>query len=159
MGGISLRQLPPSANPFSKCPFKLQKWDLKAFKNRRLKGCFKAFSPKRGLVFAVKGASPLPPPPPALAPLFSWVAVEVVLKIPERGGLPGGGGGPVSTGNLGGGAEAPFTVKMSPLFGENAFLAHWNRSDFCDWRLRCPSRTPESQRFPSQEKAMLHCDI
>ena len=30
----------------------------------------------------------------------------------------------MSTGNLGvggGGAEAPFTVKMGPLFGENAF--------------------------------------
>ena len=26
-------------------------------------------------------------------------------------------------------------------------------------RLRCPSRTPETQRFPRQEKAMLHCDL
>ena len=37
-------------------------------------------------------------------------------------------------------------------------LAHRNRSDFCDLRLRCPSRTPEIARFPRQEKAMLHCD-
>ena len=37
-------------------------------------------------------------------------------------------------------------------------LAHRNRSDFCDLRLRCPSRTPEIVRFPRQEKAMLHCD-
>ena len=40
-------------------------------------------------------------------------------------------------------------------------LAHRNRSDFCDLRLRCPSQTPpqKSQRFPRQEKAMLHCDL
>ena len=38
-------------------------------------------------------------------------------------------------------------------------LAHGNRSDFCDLRLRCPSRTPEIVRFPRQEKAMLHCDL
>ena len=37
-------------------------------------------------------------------------------------------------------------------------LAHRNRSDFCDLRLRCPPRTPEIARFPRQEKAMLHCD-
>ena len=39
------------------------------------------------------------------------------------------------------------------------FLAHRNRSDFCDLRLRCPSRTPEIARFPRQEKVMLHCDL
>ena len=39
------------------------------------------------------------------------------------------------------------------------FLAHRNRSDFCDLRLRCPSRTPEIARFPKQEKAMPHCDL
>ena len=36
------------------------------------------------------------------------------------------------TGNLGGGgggAEAPFTVKMSPLFGENALRAIGQRSE------------------------------
>ena len=38
-------------------------------------------------------------------------------------------------------------------------LAHRNRSDFCDLRLRCPSRPPEIARFPRQEKAMLHCDL
>ena len=38
-------------------------------------------------------------------------------------------------------------------------LAHRNRSDFCDLRLRCPSRTPEITRFQRQEKAMLHCDL
>ena len=37
-------------------------------------------------------------------------------------------------------------------------LAHRNRSDFCDLRLRCPSRTPEIARFPRQETAMMHCD-
>ena len=40
-----------------------------------------------------------------------------------------------------------------------ATLAHRNRSDFCDLRLRCPSQTPEIARFPKQEKAMLHCDL
>ena len=39
------------------------------------------------------------------------------------------------------------------------FLAHRNRSDFCDLRLRCPSRTPEMARFPKQEAAMMHCDL
>ena len=38
-------------------------------------------------------------------------------------------------------------------------LAHRNRSDFCDLRLRCPSQTPEIVRFPRKEKAMLHCDL
>ena len=38
-------------------------------------------------------------------------------------------------------------------------LVHRNRSDFCDLRLRCPSRPPEIARFPRQEKAMLHCDL
>ena len=38
-------------------------------------------------------------------------------------------------------------------------LAHRNRSNFCDLRLRRPSRTPEIARFPKQEKAMLHCDL
>ena len=38
-------------------------------------------------------------------------------------------------------------------------LAHRNRSDFCDLRLRCPSQTPEISRFPRQDKAMLHCDL
>ena len=38
-------------------------------------------------------------------------------------------------------------------------FVHRNRSDFCDLRLRCPSRTPEIARFPRQEKAALHCDL
>ena len=38
-------------------------------------------------------------------------------------------------------------------------LAHRNRSDFCDLRLRCPSRTPEIARLPRPEKAMPHCDL
>ena len=38
-------------------------------------------------------------------------------------------------------------------------LAHRNRSDLCDLRLRCPSRTPEIARFPRQEKEKLHCDL
>ena len=36
-------------------------------------------------------------------------------------------------------------------------LAHWNCSDFCDCDAH---RGPQkSQRFPRQEKAMLHCDL
>ena len=38
--------------------------------------------------------------------------------------------------------------QLCSMFG----LAHRNRSDFCDLRLRCPSRTPEIARFPTQEK-------
>ena len=39
-------------------------------------------------------------------------------------------------------------------------LAHRNRSDFCDLRLRCPSRTPEIAPFSRhQETAMPHCDL
>ena len=38
-------------------------------------------------------------------------------------------------------------------------LAHRNRSDFCDLRLRCPSQTPETARFARQETAMMHCDL
>ena len=46
----------------------------------------------------------------------------------------------------------------SPGYSYN-YLAHRNRSDFCDLRLRCPSRTPDIARFPRQQKAMLHCDL
>ena len=46
------------------------------------------------------------------------------------------------------------------LPGQPSCLAHRHRSDFCDLRLRCPSRTlRKSQRFPRQEKAMLRCDL
>ena len=38
-------------------------------------------------------------------------------------------------------------------------LEHRNRSDFCDLRLRCPTRTPDIARFRREEKAMLHCDL
>ena len=39
-------------------------------------------------------------------------------------------------------------------------LAHRNRSDFCDLRLRCPSRTPENRAISeTQETAMMHCDL
>ena len=51
--------------------------------------------------------------------------------------------------------ERPGSELKCPI--EN--LAHRNRSDFCDLRLRCPSRTPEIARFPKQEKAMSHCDL
>ena len=39
-------------------------------------------------------------------------------------------------------------------------LAHRNRSDFCDF-CDCDAhpRPQKSQRFPRQEKAMLHCDL
>ena len=44
-------------------------------------------------------------------------------------------------------------------FWSQSGLAHRNRSDFCDLRLRCPSRTPEIARFPRPETAMMHCDL
>ena len=82
----------------------------------------KAFSPKKGLVFAVNGASAPPPPPPTPRPppLFSWGAVGVLLKIPGGGGSSrrggGGGEGPgVCTGNLGGGGRG----RRGPIYREN----------------------------------------
>ena len=92
----------------------------------------KAFSPKRGLFFAVKGASAPPPPNPKLQPRplappppspkrGRW---GVVLKITGGGGVfqeKGGGEGPgLSTGNLGvgGGGEGrgPFYREKEPPF-------------------------------------------
>ena len=53
-----------------------------------------------------------------------------------------------------------FLKNLGPLWQPGVYnLAHRNRSDFCDLRLRCPSRTPEIARFPRQDKAMLHCDL
>ena len=116
--------------------------NVRAIRANRLKPAIhnpegpKAFSPKKGLVFAVNGASAQPPParptpgpspPPTLSPGRRWG----LLKIPGGGGVSrrerGGGGegqGRVwGTLGGGGGAEAPFTAKTSPFFGENAFPA------------------------------------
>ena len=41
---------------------------------------------------------------------------------------------------------------------ESRTLANFHKN-FCDLRLRCPSRTPEIARFPKQETAMMHCDL
>ena len=49
--------------------------------------------------------------------------------------------------------------RVSAFYAPSKRLAHQNRSDFCDLRLRCPSRTPEIARSPRQGKAMLHCDL
>ena len=94
----------------------------------------KAFSPKRGLVFAVNGARrprrSLPPPQKnsprtplaATAPPPSPLLEEpppppgIFSKTPTA---RKGGGGRVAGGG-GGAAEAPFTAKTSPFFGENA---------------------------------------
>ena len=58
---------------------------------------FKAFSPKRGLVFAVNGASAPPPPVPRPPPLLSpgGAVGGFTVKIPGRGGVSSrrGGGG------------------------------------------------------------------
>ena len=60
---------------------------------------------------------------------------------------------------------APFAridsqIRANRLILMNRFSwAHRNRSDCCDLRLRCPSRTPVIARFPKQEKAMPHCDL
>ena len=53
-------------------------------------------------------------------------------------------------------------TERNPSLGPRShynILAHRNRSDFCDLRLRCPTWTPEIARFQRQEKAMLHCDL
>ena len=94
----------------------------------------KAFSPKKGLVFAVNGPrrpSPPPPPPPTPRPrpppLFPGGRGGFTENprgggsFQERGG--GGGGQGCARGIWGGGAggaEAPFTAKTSPFCGENA---------------------------------------
>ena len=67
-------------------------------------------------------------------------------------------------GHSGKSSEFPETLGKSdslPATCQNClqFLAHRNRSDFCDLRLRCPSRTPEIARFPRQDKALLHCNL
>ena len=86
---------------------------------------FKALLPKRGLVFAVNGASAPPPHPRPLAPapppfLLGGGAGAGLLKIPGGGGLPGrggGGGGPgVCTGNFGGGCRGPIYRENEPRF-------------------------------------------
>ena len=56
----------------------------------------------------------------------------------------------------GGGSLVFFSFWPCYMFWD---LAHRNRSDFRDLRLRCPSRTPKIARFLRQEKAMLHCDL
>ena len=57
------------------------------------------------------------------------------------------------------GGEGGVVVFLRSWAGGVVVLAHRNRSDFCDLRLRCPSRTPEIARFPRQETAMMHCDL
>ena len=96
----------------------------------------KAFSLKRGLIFTVNGASSppplqIPPPPPPL----TWETPPLGFSVkppppPQNKGGAGargrraGGRGRGAGGWGGGGAEAPFTAKTSPLFGENAFKGH-----------------------------------
>ena len=81
----------------------------------------KAFSPEKGLVFAVNGVSAPPPPkfpvhaPGPLPPLsLSWgLSVKPPPPPRRKGGRGrGAGGGP--------GAEASFTAKTSPFFGSKA---------------------------------------
>ena len=57
------------------------------------------------------------------------------------------------------GSGVPGHPRVVSIQGRFLALAHRNRSDFCDLRLRCPSRTPEIARFLRQEKTMLHCDL
>ena len=57
------------------------------------------------------------------------------------------------------GQKAQPSFHQSRFLGGGCDLAHRNRSDFCDLRLRCPSRTPEIARFPRHETAMMHCDL
>ena len=104
----------------------------------------KAFSPKKGLVFAVNGASaPLPPPHPRpLAPApppFPRGAVGVLLKIPGGGAPPGEGGGRggkgqgcvrgIWGGGLCRGRRGPIYRENEPLFRRkrlNCIFAGWN---------------------------------
>ena len=63
-----------------------------------------------------------------------------------------------SRANLRDGPTTTTTIIFPPNPRSRA-LAHRYRSDFCDLRLRCPSRTQEIARFPKQETAMMHCDL
>ena len=98
----------------------------------------KAFSAEKGARFRGKwglGASPPPPHPPSTPgpsppppPPFLLGCGGGFAENPggggssrERGGGDGQGCVQGIWGGGGGGAEAPFTVKMSPVFGENAF--------------------------------------
>ena len=91
-------------------------------------------------VFAEKGARfrgkwGLGPPPPPKSPYtrlalpprpLSWKTPPppgIFSKAPTAPQEKGGGGGE-GPGVGGGGAEAPFTAKTSPLFGENALQSH-----------------------------------
>ena len=56
-------------------------------------------------------------------------------------------------------ASSSFPLAAASLRNASPTLAHRHRGDFCDLRLRCPSRTPEIAGFPRQEKAMMHCDL
>ena len=87
-------------------------------------GHTKAFSPKKGLVFAVNGASPPPAPTPSPSPPPPpfLLGGGVLLKIPGGGGLPGrGGGGRGGQGRVrgiwgGGGWQGPIYRENEPLF-------------------------------------------
>ena len=89
-----------------------------------LKGVFA----EKGFVFAVNGASAPPPPtpgpspPPPLSPGGQW---GVFLKTPLRGVFQERGGAQGCARGIwgGGGAEAPFTAKTSPLFGQKRLLS------------------------------------
>ena len=54
-----------------------------------------------------------------------------------------------------------FSARRSQTESETArHLAHRNRSDFCDLHHCDARRRPQKmQRFPRQEKAILHCDL
>ena len=49
-------------------------------------------------------------------------------------------------------------LQSTPLV-EKKHLAHRNRSDFAICDCNAHRGTQKSQRFPRQEKAMLHCDL
>ena len=96
----------------------------------------KAFSPKKGLVFAVNGASPPPPPPrPPQAPRPPapfLLGGGVFTENPRGGGgLPGGGGeGQGCVRGIWGGGRGhrgPIYRENEPLFRRKR-LNHHNRS-------------------------------
>ena len=102
----------------------------------------KAFSPKRGLIFTVNGASapppkfpvhtPAPPPPGRTPPPPRDFPAKPHAPGERAAGARGRGGG--------GGAEAPFTAKTSPLFGEKALETPFEAPI-------CP-KPPETPNFP-----------
>ena len=94
---------------------------------------FKGVFAEKGARFHGKWGLGAPSPPPSKFPVHTLAPAApspgrpppppgIFSKTPTAPQEKGGGAGPGAGGVGVGGAEAPFTAKTSPFFGENAFL-------------------------------------